>query len=146
VSGTELQVGGVPSAIRLAGVLVGLQGLAGIGVAVAILVRAVAADALSGYLLGEIGFFLVVGGGVLAAGVGLFGGHRWARSPAIVTQLLLLPVVYSLLGPSRQLLLGVLAGVYVVATFLLLISERSRRWSMGLGPEDEGHSPPAARP
>ena len=38
-------------------------------------------------------------------------------------------VVYSLIGPSRQLVLGVAAGIYVVATFLLLISERSRAWA-----------------
>jgi hypothetical protein len=135
VKGKELQVGGPPPQIRLAGALVGLQGLVGVGVAVAILVRALAADALSGALLGEIGFFLLIGGAVLAVGAGLLRGRRWARSPAIVTELLLLPVVYSLLGPSRQLLLGVLAGVCVLGTFLLLISERSRIWSMDLDPE-----------
>jgi hypothetical protein len=59
-------------------------------------------------------------------------GRRWARTPAIVTQLLLLPVVYSLIGPSRQLVLGIVAGAFVVTTFMLLISERSREWSMGL--------------
>ena len=40
-------------------------------------------------------------------------------------------MVYSLLGPSRQLLIGLVAGAVVVAAFLLLISERSRAWSMG---------------
>ena len=69
---------------------------------------------------------------LLAVGVGLLVGRRWARTPAIVTQLLLLPVVYSLVGESRQLVLGIITGVYVAATFLLLISERSRGWSMGL--------------
>ena len=116
----------------MAGALVTLQGLAGVGVAVAILVRALAAGALSGALLGEIGFFLLIGGAVLAVGVGLLRGRRWARSPAIVTQLLLLPVVYSLLGGSQQLLLGIVAGAFVLTTFLLLISERSRVWWMGL--------------
>jgi len=139
VGSKELQVGGLPPQIRLAGVLVGLQGLAGIGVAVTILIRALAAGTVSGYLVGEIGCFLVLGGAVLAAGVGLFVGRRWARSPAIVTELLLLPVVYSLLGPSRQVVLGVLAGVWVLAAFLLLISERSRLWSMGT---DEAQQPP----
>jgi hypothetical protein len=62
---------------------------------------------------------------------GLVTGRRWARTPAIVTQLLLLPVVYSLIGPSQQLVLGLVAGVVVAAAFMLLISERSRAWSMG---------------
>ena len=76
--------------------------------------------------------FVAAGAAVLGAGVGLVAGRRWARTPAIVTQLLLLPVVYSLIGPSRQLALGIAAGVYVVATFLLLISDRSRAWSLDL--------------
>jgi hypothetical protein len=142
VRSKELQVEGPPPQIRLAGVLVGLQGLAGIGVAVAILIRALSTGAVSGYLVGEIGFFLVLGGAVLAAGAGLFAGRRWARSPAIVTELLLLPVVYSLLGPSRQIVLGVLAGVWVLAAFLLLISERSRQWSMDV---DGAQQPPPDR-
>lgn len=146
MSSTEPQVGGAPPQVRLAGVLVGLQGMAALGVAVAILIRAAVADAVNGYLLGEIGFFVVVGAAVLAAGAGLVGGRRGARTPAIVTQLLLLPVVYSLLGPSRQVLLGVLAGAYVLTTFLLLISERSRAWAMDLAPEDGPQAPPAARP
>ena len=131
--------------MRLAGALVGLQGLAGVGVAVAILIRAMAAGALNGALLGEIGFFLLIGGAVLAVGVGLLRGRRWARSPAIVTQQLLLPVVYSLLGPSRQVPLGVLAGVFVLGTFLLLISERSRIWSMNLDPEQDAQPPSTRR-
>ena len=65
-----------------------------------------------------------------------------------MTELLLLPVVYSLLGPSRQLLLGVLAGLCVLGAFLLLISERSRIWSMDLDPEqgapEQDVQPPSA--
>ena len=72
---------------------------------------------------------MVIGIALAFIGAALFTGRRGARTPAIVTQLLLLPVVYSLIGPSRQLLLGIAAGIYVVVTFLLLISERSREWS-----------------
>lgn len=125
--------------MRLAGLLVGVQGMVGIGVAIAILVRAVIGDTLSGPLVAEAGFFLLIGAAVAAAGWGLQSGRRWSRSPAIVTQLLLLPVVYSLLGGSQQLVLGALTLVYVVTTFLLLISEPARAWSAG---EDE--RPPAA--
>jgi hypothetical protein len=73
---------------------------------------------------------------VLFAGTGLLRGKRWARTPAIVAQLLLLPVVYSLIGPSQQLVLGILAGLVVIGTFLLLISEPSRTWSMDLFGDD----------
>jgi hypothetical protein len=116
-------------------VLVGLQGLLGLGFAVALVVRALTVegtDLLVRDIAGEAGYFVVIGAALVAVGLGLVAGRRWARTPAIVTQLLLLPVVYTLIGPSRQLLLGIVAGVFVVATFLLLISEASRTWSMGL--------------
>ena len=83
----------------------------------------------SPWLLGEVGYFVLIGLALSFVGAALSTGRRGARTPAIVTQLLLLPVVYSLIGPSRQLVLGVAAGIYVVATFLLLISERSREWA-----------------
>jgi hypothetical protein len=110
--------------------MVGLQGLLAAGVAVAFVLRGLSAGALNGNVAGEAGYFLVVGVALLAVGGGLLVGRRWARTPAIVTQLLLLPVVYSLIGPSRQVLLGALAGAYVLTAFLLLISERSRLWWM----------------
>ncbi len=112
--------------------VVGLQGLAGVGFAVALGIRASDSTAPTGAVFGEAGYFLVIGAALLLVGVGLLTGRRWARTPAIVTQLLLLPVVYSLIGPSRQLVLGVATGVVVIVTFLLLISEASREWSMGL--------------
>jgi hypothetical protein len=121
-----------PPQVRTAGALVTLQALIAIGFAVLLGVQASEADLPLGAVIGEAGYFVVIGLALLAVGIGLLTGRRWARTPAIVTQLLLLPVVYSLIGPSQQLVLGIIAGVYVVATFLLLISERSRVWSMGL--------------
>ena len=123
---------GPPPQVRAAGVVVALQGLLALGFTVLLVVRASSASLPVSFVLGEAGYFLVVGLALLAVGVGLVTGRRWARTPAIVTQLLLLPVVYSLIGPSRQLVLGIVAGVVVAGTFLLLISERSREWSMGL--------------
>jgi hypothetical protein len=116
-----------PPQIRVAGLLVGLQGVA--AVAFAILVGIQDSTLPLGSVLGEVGYFAIIGIALTFIGAALFTGRRGARTPAIVTQLLLLPVVYSLIGPSRQLLLGIAAGIYVVVTFLLLISERSREWS-----------------
>ncbi|MEQ3550769.1 hypothetical protein WIS52_09825 [Pseudonocardia nematodicida] len=122
----------VPENVRVAGVLVGLQGLTGVVVAVVLGVRAVGADGARVYYgLAESGIFLLLGGAVVGLGYGLFRGVHGCRTPAIVVQLLLLPVVYSVIGPSGQLLWGIVCGLFVVLTFLLLISEQSRRWSMG---------------
>jgi peptidoglycan/LPS O-acetylase OafA/YrhL len=121
--------------VLLAGGIVGAQGLVGVAVALVFLVRAIGSGA-PGAGIAEAVYFLLVGGAVLFAGTGLLRGKRWARTPAIVAQLLLLPVVYSLIGPSQQLVLGILAGLVVIGTFLLLISEPSRAWSMDLFGDD----------
>jgi hypothetical protein len=142
VSTHDAGLPGPPWQVRVAGAVVGAQGLLGVGFAVALGIRAFSSSAPVSAVLGEAGYFLVIGAALLLVGIGLVVGRRWARTPAIVTQLLLLPVVYSLLGPSRQLLLGVVTGVVVVATFLLLISERAREWSMGLDvPADPRRDP-----
>lgn len=134
-----------PPQVRTAGALVTVQGLIGVGVALVLGVGTASSDIPVGAVLAQAGLFVVIGLALVGIGVGLVTGRRWARSPAIVTQLLLLPVAYSLIGPSRQLLLGVLTGVYVAATFLLLISERSRAWSMGLDLPDAPTRPPGPR-
>jgi formate/nitrite transporter FocA (FNT family) len=117
--------------VRVAGVFVGVQGLLAVAFAVALVVGATSAERPAD-LLGEAAYFVIIGAALVAVGIGLVVGKRWARTPAIVTQLLLLPVVYALIGPSRQLVLGIIAGLFVGGTFMLLISERSRVWSMGL--------------
>jgi hypothetical protein len=81
----------------------------------------------------EAGFFALVTAGLGAVAAGLLRGRPLARTPAIVTQLLLLPVVYSLLGPSHQLVLGLACGALVFAALMLLLHERSRRWAAGEG-------------
>ena len=120
-----------PSPVRAAGALVALEAFAAAAFTAVLAARSGAAELGVGAALAEAGFFLLVAGALGAVAWGLVTGRRWARTPAIVTQLLLLPVVYSLLGPSHQLLIGLVAGAVVVAAFLLLISERSRAWSMG---------------
>ena len=125
-------VPGPPRQVQVAGALVAAQALLAIGFAVVIGVQAAELALPFSAVLGETAYFVVIGITLLGVGIGLSLGRRGARTPAIVTQLLLLPVVYSLIGPSQQLLLGIAAGIYVVATFLLLISEPSRVWSMGL--------------
>jgi len=126
-----------PTPVRAAGALVGLQALAATAFTVVVAARATGSDLGPKAAIGEAGFFLVVAAALGAVALGLLTGRRWARTPAIVTQLLLLPVVYSLIGPSHQLLIGLATGVVVFATFMLLISERSRRWSMGAEPSDD---------
>ena len=122
-----------PTTVRAAGALVGLQALAAAVFTGALVVRAGSTPVGVGPVLGEAGFFLLVAVALGAVATGLLTGRLWARTPALVTQLLLLPVVYSLLS-SRQALAGVVCGVWVFAAFMLLLNERSRLWSMGVDP------------
>ncbi|WP_103380017.1 hypothetical protein [Pseudonocardia dioxanivorans] len=121
-----------PPQIRVAGVVVALQGLVGIVFGIVLLVRGLGTGDGIRYVLGETGYFVLIGAALVVVGIGLLRGKRWSRSPAIVAELLLIPVVYSLLGPSRQIVWGIIVGVVVIATFLLLISERSRLWALDL--------------
>ncbi len=131
----------VPPTIRGAGILVGLQGLAGLGFAVALLVRAFAGGSATGNnIYGEAGYFAVVGGAVVAVGVALVLGRHWARSPAVVVELLLLGVAWYAGGPSGRPEFGVPVGLLCVVVLYLLFTVRSREWSLGLGDEDSGQT------
>ena len=126
-----------PPSVRGAGVLVGLQGLAGLAFAVALLVRAVGGASTEGNnVFGEAGYFAVIGGGVVAVGVSLLLGKHWARSPAIVVELLLLGVAWYAGGPSGRPEIGVPVGLLSVVVLYLLFTVRSREWALGLD-EDE---------
>lgn len=112
----------------MAGVLVGLQAVVGLVVAGVLVARSVSSELGVGPVLAEAGMFAVIGLTLGAVAVGLWTGRPLARTPAIVAQLLLLPVVYYMIG--SQLLLGLAAGAVVFAAFMLLISEPSRAWAV----------------
>lgn len=122
-----------PRPVRVAGVLVGLQGLLAGLAAVLLLVRALTGSAglvvLGGALL-----FAVFAAGLIAIARGLLLGQHGARGPAVVVQLLLLPVVYSLLGPSDQVVLGILAALVVGGILVALFTGPARAWAAGGGP------------
>jgi hypothetical protein len=126
-----------PPTIRGAGILVGLQGLAGVAFAVALLVSAIGGASTTGNnIYGEAGYFAVIGGAVVGVGVALFLGRHWARSPAVVVELLLLGVAWYAAGPSGRPAIGVPVGVLCVVVLYLLFTTKSREWSLGLDDKD----------
>ncbi|KAA2260973.1 hypothetical protein F0L68_19450 [Solihabitans fulvus] len=126
-----------PRSVRLAGLLVGLQGLAGVAFAVAVVVKAIGAPAQRGALLGEAGYFVLLGGGVLFAGICLVLGKRGARTPAIVMQLLLLAVAYYAYS-SHQRLAGLLVAAFCVTVLVLLFTAPARAWVLRVGETHDG--------
>lgn len=131
--------GMAPTTVRVAGALVTLEGVVAVGVAIVLVVRGLLGhdqSAASGY--GTAAWFGILGGAVLAAGVGLLLGKRWGRAIAVIAQLLLLPVTWSLLTDSHQPVYGAALGVVAVAALVLLFAPPSTRWmahDYGVEPE-----------
>ncbi|MGY4102405.1 hypothetical protein ACW2Q0_23045 [Nocardia sp. R16R-3T] len=128
-SGKDEVSAGVPVTVRGAGGLVALEGAVAVVVAIVLVVRGLLGhdqSAASGY--GTAAWFGILGGAVSAAGIGLFLGHRWGRAIAVIAQVLLLPVTWSLLTDSHQPVLGALLGIVVVSALALLFAPASNRW------------------
>lgn len=138
-SGVERTGARPPKQVLAAGVVVGLQGLVGVGFAVSLITRVEDSSLGLVAVLGEAGMFLVMGIVVILVGRGLLRGRFWARSPAVVVQMILLPVAYSLLVPSHQPLIGTLVAVIAAGTLYLLLSGAARTWSQDLDTERREH-------
>lgn len=119
---------GVPVTVRAAGALVSAEGAVGVVMAVILLLDAAFGENKALALATSLGFF-VLGGGVAVAGGAMFLGRQWSRALVFVSQLLLLPVVWSLLTDSDQLLYGTLLGIAVVGSLVLLLLPPSTRWA-----------------
>ncbi|MEU8898386.1 hypothetical protein [Nocardia sp. NPDC048505] len=120
---------GVPGTVRGAGALVALEGAVAVTVAIVLIVRGLLGHdqtATSGY--GTAAWFGILGGAVLAAGLGLLTGHRWGRAIAVIAQILMLPVSWSLLTDSHQPVYGTLLGLVALASLGLLFAPPSNRW------------------
>jgi hypothetical protein len=117
----------VPRPVGIAGVLVGIQSLAGFAFVVAVLVGSGSQSMTN--RLGEAGYFLLLSAGIAAVAVGLWRGARWARTPAIVVELLLVGVAWYALGGAQRPELGIPVGVYCLAVIVLLFLRGSRQWA-----------------
>lgn len=132
-----------PTAVRRAGLIVVVQGLAALVVAVVLVVRGIAgADQRVANGLATAGWFVLVGAGVIAAGRALVLGRRWGRGLAVITQLLLLPVAWYLAVGSHQPGFGIPAGVVALIVLGLLFSPAAVRWAAG----GQGDSASSANP
>jgi peptidoglycan/LPS O-acetylase OafA/YrhL len=119
-----------PPAVRGAGFVVAVQGLAALVMAVVLVVRAIAgADQRVVNGVGTALWFLVIGGVVLAAGRALVVGGRWGRGLAVFTQLLLLPVAWYLAVGSHQWVLGIPVAIVALTVLILLFSPTALRWA-----------------
>lgn len=118
--------------MRRAGIVVAAEGAAALVVAVILVTRGIAgADqhVVNGF--GTAVWFLIVGGGVLAAGWALWTGRRWGRGLAVFAQLLLLPISWYLAVGSHRPAFGIPVGIVALGTLALLFSPSALRWASG---------------
>ncbi|KAA8958995.1 hypothetical protein [Mycobacterium sp.] len=119
----------VPAAVRGAGLIVALQGVAALALAAVLLLRGLTgADQRVVNSFGTAGWFALVGGAVSAAGRALMVGRRWGRGLAVVTELLLLPVAWYLAVDSARPLAGVTVASVALSVLALLFSPAAVRW------------------
>ncbi|GAA0516740.1 hypothetical protein GCM10011581_46750 [Saccharopolyspora subtropica] len=121
--------------MRIAGVLTTLQAVAGLAFVVALLVRSTSDDLGGvgqlerGETYGEAGYYTLLAAGVLAAGIGLWKGKHWARTPALLMQLLLLGTAWYAFGPSGQPLIALVIAVPAIAVLWFLFNREGRAWA-----------------
>jgi hypothetical protein len=118
-----------PSRVRQAAVVVGAEGLFLVGVAGWLLLRALGGaheKSINGY--GTAGWFVVMGGGLIAAAWALWTGRRGGRGPAVFAQLLLLPVAWYMAVGSSQWSYGVPVAVVAIVALALLFSPSAVQW------------------
>lgn len=120
-----------PRPVRVAGLLVGLQGLAGVVIGAGLVVVAARGGSDPVPIVATAVWFAGFGAILLAIGVNLVWGHHGARSPAVVAQLLMLGVCWYAAGPSSRPAYGVPAAVFCVAVLALLFCPPAVRWATG---------------
>lgn len=136
--------------MRIAAVLTIAEAAAGLAFVIALVVRSTTAGAggvgelNSTNTLGEAGYFAIISAAVLAAGIGMWQGRFWARTPALLLQVILLGIAWYAMGPSQRPLIGLLIAVPAVAVLWLMFNKQGRLWSF-YGRGTGGSEPPAGK-
>lgn len=137
-----------PRTVRIAGALTTAQAVVGLVFVLALLIRSGSGE-LGGVgtlnrssVYGEAAYYAFLSFAVLAAGIGLLRGKHWARTPALLLQLLLLGAAWYALGPSGRPLIGLVIGAPAVAVLYFLFNREGREWSFhASAAPDADHDP-----
>ncbi|MFI2201610.1 hypothetical protein ACH47Z_12715 [Streptomyces sp. NPDC020192] len=135
----EAAAGPRPSRLTYAAVLAGLEGVALVVGGVWMVVLGITGDGSDRQQAVSLGITLVVLALLpLLAARGLLLRRGWSRGPAVITQLMALPVAYSLLqADSMAIPAGIALAVVAVAALVLLVNPATTR---ALGIKGPGRS------
>ncbi|HJC60536.1 MAG TPA: hypothetical protein H9755_09445 [Candidatus Dietzia intestinigallinarum] len=117
----------IPTPVRIAGWISAGQGLLGVLAALVLVVRAVGGHreetvVINGYATAA--WFVILGGALLAAGLGLLQGRRWGRGLVLIAELLILVAVgSSIFGATGAAVFGEIGlPIYLGAIALAVAS------------------------
>ncbi|MDN3026674.1 hypothetical protein [Streptomyces sp. S.PB5] len=129
-----------PRRLTYAALLAGLEGLALVAGGVWMLVEGLAGEPDDRQSAVTGGVTLVVLALLpLLAARGLFARRSWSRGPAVITQVMALPVAYNLLqADSMAIPAGIALAVVAVAALVLLVNGETTR---ALGIRGPGNAP-----
>ncbi|MEU0050688.1 hypothetical protein ABZ299_17645 [Streptomyces sp. NPDC006184] len=118
-----------PRRLTYAAALAALEGAALVGGGLWVLVRALTGDPDGRQQAVTLGITLVVLALLpLLAARGLLLRRGWSRGPAVITQLMALPVAYNLLqADSMAIPVGIVLAVVAVAALVLLVNSETTR-------------------
>lgn len=117
-----------PAPIKLAAVLVGAQALGLVAIAVATVASGAAHRVPIGELFAQGGYFVVVAVGVAAVALALLRGRRWARTPALVIEIIVTGIGFYLAVPSGQPAPGLAVMLVGIGVGYLLVSRPANQW------------------
>lgn len=129
---TVAEPGQVPRTLRLAGLVVVVEAMCALAAAIALGVLT-AVDRPQSYGLAVAGtaFALATAAGLGKVAGALARAEGWAHAPAVVTQLLLLPVGWTLASTNGRPLFGTPLLVLAVVAMALLFSPAARSGLQG---------------
>jgi len=117
-----------PVSVRVAALLVGLQGLGLLVLAGVTVASGVRHHARGTQLAAQGAYFVVLGLLLVLVASGLLRGRRWARSPALVAEAVVIAIGMWLAFPSDRPAWGI--GLIIVGgvTFALLVTPAANHW------------------
>lgn len=114
--------------MRAAAASIGLQALGIVGFGVSVVLSATVDGTSIGPALAQGAYFVVLALFVAAVAAGLFRGHRWARTPGIVIEIIVSAIGLWLAFPSDRLGWGLALALLGIVTGYLLVSPASNLW------------------
>lgn len=117
-----------PGPVRAAAASIGLQALGTVAFGVSVVLSSTGDGTAIGPALAQGAYFVVLAVGIAAVAAGLLRGRRWARTPGIVIEIIIVAIGLWLAFPSDRLAPGLALALLGGVTGYLLVSPPANLW------------------